>query len=323
MSTNGHDTGAGAGLFRRETTNPVLTPDDWPYPVGAVFNPGAALVDGRTVLLCRVEDRRGISHLTVARSDDGRTGWRIDPQPLICADPQDSTTCWGVENPRLTWVEQSDTWLIAYTAYGPGGPCVALACSPDFYKVEHLGVVRPPEDKDACVLSRLIDGQFVLFHRPSSPLVRRADIWMSRSVDLRAWSTPEPVMRARAGVWWDGTRIGMGPPPLDTPQGWLVVYHGVKDKESGPVYCTGLALLDHDDPAKVLHRGEEWVLSPTAPYERSGDVPNALFPTGLVHDPFTDELRLYYGAGDSVVAMASAPLSVVMDHVLSCPPDAA
>ena len=126
-------------LFVRSTANPLLTPADWPYPVNAVFNPAAAVVDGETVLLCRVEDRRGLSHLTVARSADGVTGWRIDPRPLIVPDGTGHVSRWGVEDPRATWVDEMHRWLITYTAYGPQGPCVALACTGDFRTVEHIG----------------------------------------------------------------------------------------------------------------------------------------------------------------------------------------
>jgi predicted GH43/DUF377 family glycosyl hydrolase len=311
--------GGAADLFVRAPTNPVLTPADWPYPVNAVFNPGAALVDGQTVLLARVEDRRGISHLTAARSHDGLNGWKVDAVPLIGADPADRASCWGVEDPRVTRIDEMDSWIISYTAYGPGGPCVALAITQDFRQVEHIGIAMPPEDKNASLLSRHIDGQFILFHRPSSHQTGRADIWLSRSTDLRSWTTPEPVLRARPSIWWDSVRVGIGPPPLDTPHGWLCVYHGVKQMVGAPIYRAGLVLLDRDNPTEVLHRSEEWVLGPQTEYERVGDVPNTVFPTGLIHDPATDELRVYYGAADTVIAVARAPLSTVLDYVLSCP----
>jgi predicted GH43/DUF377 family glycosyl hydrolase len=179
----------------------------------------------------------------------------------------------------------------------------------------------PPEDKNASLLARHIAGQFVLFHRPSSQMSGRADVWLSRSTDLRSWTHPEPVLSARAGAWWDSVRIGMGPPPLETPQGWLGIYHGVRDSVTGPVYRIGLVLLDLENPAIVRRRSDEWVLAPHADYERRGDVPNVVFPTGLIHDPATDELRLYYGAADTTIALVTARLGRVMDYLLSCPED--
>jgi predicted GH43/DUF377 family glycosyl hydrolase len=306
-------------LFTRAAENPVLTAGDWPYQMNSVFNPSAALYNDETILLCRVEDRRGISHLTVARSADGRTNWRVDPKPLIADDPTDTTSCWGAEDARITYIEELGGYVIAYTTYGPGGPCVALAVTDDFQRVESFGVIMPPEDKNASLFPRRIHDHFVLFHRPVSVMSARADVWLSRSKDLRSWTTPESVMQSRTGAWWDASRIGMGPPPLETAAGWLVVYHGVKEMVATSIYRVGMVLLDLDDPTKVLRRTPSWLLGPDASYERTGDVPNVVFPTGLVHDLASDELRLYYGAADSCIALATANRAEVLDYMLSLP----
>jgi len=126
-------------------------------------------------------------------------------------------------------------------------------------------------------------------------------------------------MQARSGPWWDATRIGMGPPPIETPHGWLTIYHGVKQMVATSIYRVGMVLLDLDNPTKVLRRTPTWVLGPDTDYERIGDVPNVVFPTGLVHDG--DELRLYYGAADSTVSMASARMSEVLDYLIGLPPE--
>lgn len=308
-----------AGLFTRSRHNPLLSIEDWPYPAGSVFNPAATTVDGDTVLLCRVEDRRGISHLTVARSRDGRTGWRVEPVPLLGPDAHHAR--WGVEDPRVTRL--SDHWVVSYTAYGPDGPAVALAATADFRTVEPLGVVRPPPDKNAALLPQLVDGQYVLLHRPMSTETGRSDVWLSRSVDLRAWSPPQLVFAARPGGWWDSVRIGIGPPPLWTPHGWLALYHGIKQMAGGLVYRVGVVLLDAADPAQVRHRGDEWLLAPQAPYERTGEAPNVVFPTGWIHDVEQDQLRVYYGAADTCVALATCSYSALVDYALSCPEPAA
>ena len=103
---------------------------------------------------------------------------------------------------------------------------------------------------------------------------------------------------------------------METPEGWLLVYHGVRQTVAGALYRAGLALLDLDDPSKVIRRCEEWVLGPSESYELVGDVPGVVFPCGLIHDPETDQLRLYYGAADTCIAMATATLSEVLAFVL-------
>jgi predicted GH43/DUF377 family glycosyl hydrolase len=303
-------------LFTRYRGNPLLTPNRWPYTVNAVMNAGAAQVDGTTVLLCRVEDRRGLSHLTVARSRNGFSNWVVDEKPLIEADPSLEYEAWGVEDPRLTWVEELGVWVITFTSFGPGGPGLSMATTKDFRTVERLGLVKAPEDKNGAVLPRRVGEDFILFHRPVTSLTHRADIWLSRSKDLQVWHPPEPVLDARRGGWWDSARVGIGPPPLETSEGWLLIYHGVRETVAGALYRAGLALLDLEEPTRVLRRCAEWVLGPREEYELVGDVPGVVFPCGLLHDPNSDELRLYYGAADTCIAMATASKTAVLDFLL-------
>jgi predicted GH43/DUF377 family glycosyl hydrolase len=310
---------SGRELFERHPENLILTVGDWPYPVNAVFNPAAAAVNGHTVLLARVEDRRGISHLTVARSANGVDGWSIEP-PLLAPDDEIASEQWGFEDPRIVRVDELGRWVITCTAYGPAGPAVFLATTEDFRTVERYGVVRHPEDKNAALLPHRIDGRWVLFHRPKTQAGGgHGEILLSRSDDLASWSAPEQVLQPRAGAWWDSLRIGIGPPPLRTEHGRLLVYHGVKDTVAGDMYRVGLALLDLDEPTRVLRRLPTWILAPLAAYERTGDVPNVVFPCGLLHDPRSDEIRLYYGAADSSICLATTRLGDLLDAVLAAP----
>ena len=169
----------------------------------------------------------------------------------------------------------------------------------------------PPEDKDAALFPRRIDGRWAMIHRPS-PIGGFAHMWISYSPDLRHWGDHTLLLEARDGAWWDAGKIGLGPPPLETSDGWLVCYHGVKSTASGPIYRVGLVLLDLKDPRIVLRRTDEWVISPTAPYERSGDVNKVVFPTGWVLDPTTHRLTVYYGAGDSAIAVVTANLDEIL-----------
>jgi len=313
----------GRELFHRHPGNPILSAEDWPYPVSAVFNPAAAALDGETVLLARVEDLRGISHLTVARSANGVDGWSIDTEPLLAPDFDVDSEQWGFEDPRVVWVAELGRWVVTCTAYGPAGPAVYLATTEDFKTIERYGIVRQPEDKNAALLPHRIDGRWVLFHRPKTEFGgARGEILLSRSADLVSWSAPEQVLQPRDGAWWDALRSGIGPPPLRTEHGWLLIYHGVKETVSGHVYRVGLALLDLDEPTRVLRRLPNWVLAPLAPYERTGDVPNVVFPCGLVHDAASGDVRLYYGAADNSMCLATARLDDLLDAVLSAPPDA-
>ena len=128
-------------LFTRYVANPILTAKDWPYPVNTVFNPGATLLpDGSTLLLCRVEDRRGLSHLSAARSANGVDGWRIDPEPTLLPDPERyPEEVWGIEDPRITYVPELKQYAVAYTSYSRGGPGVSLALTKDFHACERFG----------------------------------------------------------------------------------------------------------------------------------------------------------------------------------------
>src|SRR4029078_4855069 len=168
-------------LFERHPGNPILTAGDWPYPVNAVFNPAAAVCDGQTVLLARVEDRRGISHLTVARSANGLDGWTVDPEPLLAPHGETSEQ-WGFEDARVVWVDELGRWVITCTAYGPAGPAVYLATTEDLAALERHGSVRPPEDKNAALLPHRIDGRWVLLHRPKTQFgAGQGEILLSRS----------------------------------------------------------------------------------------------------------------------------------------------
>jgi predicted GH43/DUF377 family glycosyl hydrolase len=300
-------------LFRRHKDNPILTAADWPYPVNTVFNPGAILMpDGTTLLLCRVEDRRGLSHLCAARSANGRDGWKIDPEPTLVPDvgnhPEE---LWGIEDPRITFLQELKKYAIVYTAFTRDGPGVALALTEDFHSFERYGIIMPPEDKDAAILPTRIDGYWAMIHRPvSAPM---AHMWISYSPDLKHWGRHNLLLEARKGAWWDANKIGLSPPPIETPRGWLVIYHGVRQSCAGCLYRLGLALFDLNKPELCLRRGSEWVFAPEEPYEQRGDVGNVVFPGGTTVAPDGDTINLYYGAADSSIAMATGSVRTLLE----------
>ena len=244
--------------------------------------------------------------------------WRIEAEPLLAPEAGIESEKWGFEDARTVWVDELECFAITCTAYGPSGPAVYLATTQDFLSVERHGIVVNPEDKNAALLPERVDGKWILFHRPTTGFgVTHPYIALSRSSDLVSWSPPEVVLKPRQGAWWDSLRIGIGPPPLKTEHGWLLVYHGVKETVSGAIYRVGLALLDLEDPSLVLRRAPNWIFGPQAPYERQGDVGNAVFPCGMVHDSSSGELRLYYGAADTSICLATAQLDELLETVLA------
>lgn len=298
-----------------------MTANDWPYPAHTVFNPGATNFRGKVLLLARVEDRRGFSHLTKAISEDGVGNWQIDAVPTMKPDldshPEER---WGIEDPRISWLGELDKWAITYTAYSRGGPLVAMALTDDFVNFKRIGPVMPPEDKDAALFPRRINGKWALIHRPIvTNYVPGAHIWLSYSDDLVHWSNGRVLLYARRGGWWDGGKIGLCAPPLETAEGWLMIYHGVRHTAAGAIYRLGLALLDLEDPLKVLRRSDEWVFGPATPYERQGDVADVVFTGGWVLDDTAGLLKMYYGGADTCIALATASISDLLEYLRKCP----
>ncbi|HSG89529.1 MAG TPA: hypothetical protein VLA56_09985 [Pseudomonadales bacterium] len=297
-------------LFQRYEGNPILVPEQWSHTVNAVFNPGAVRFAGETLLLVRVEDRSGISHLAIARSADGLTHWRIEAEPSLAPVAGSYDEAWGIEDPRIT--QCGDEYMIVYTGYSRGGPLVRLASTRDFRTFERRGTLMPPDDKDAALFPCRFGGRWALLHRPSGTA---AHIWLSWSPDLRHWGDHTTLVHARRGGWWDANRIGLGPPPMLTKYGWLILYHGVRTTAAGSLYRLGLAMLDRDNPARVLVRGNEWIFGPEAEYERRGDVPEVVFPCGWILDDDGRSIRLYYGAADTTVCVAMGDLEEIVAYL--------
>jgi len=215
-----------------------------------------------------------------------------------------------VEDPRVT--ELDGRFYMAYTAYGsagahpevgemPLGITPMYAVSDNLISWERLGpVVEGEDNKDHALFPERVDGRFVTFHR------RPPSIWLAFSDDLRSWDSHVEIMQPRPGLW-DGKRIGAGGPPIRTDEGWLVLYHGYDESH---VYCMGAALLDLEDPTKVLKRPKSTVLEPQETWEIRGDVPNVVFGTA---NPVVDGVvHLYYGGADRVIGLATAPLDELL-----------
>ena len=185
-----------------------------------------------------------------------------------------------------------------------------MATTKDFKSAERMGLVCPPDDKNAALFPRKINGLYRMLHRPA---VGGGSVWISASDDLVYWGKPQVVLPARGGPWWDGMRVGAGPPPIETEDGWLLIYHGVKAVAGGPIYRIGAALFDLNQPERLIGRARRWLLGPQEPYERTGDAPNVVFACGAIVRE--GEVRLYYGAADSSICMAKARIDDILTVV--------
>lgn len=306
-----HDGPDGAELIKRFDGNPILRPEGFPHGVSTVFNPGAAVVDGQTLLLVRVEDRTGYSSFAVATSHDGLTDWQVDPARRLLPQRDSFAEQGGIEDPRITQI--GEEYFIAYTGLSAQGPLVCLAKTKDFATWERLGVAMRPDDKDAALFPVKFGGRWAMLHRPT--MAKGSHVWLSFSPDLKHWGDARIVLTARPGGWWDNSKIGLGPPPLLTKDGWLLCYHGVRLTAAGAIYRAGLALLDRDNPARVLTRADEWVFGPEEPYERHGDVGQVVFPCGWILRDDGDTLHIYYGAADTVIGVAQASVDALLGYL--------
>ncbi|TSA49953.1 glycosidase [archaeon] len=303
-------------LLVRSAHNPLICASDMPYQANAVFNVGSADLGDQVLLLLRVESRSGRSHLTVARSRDGVTDWQIEKEPLSPGGDR-AYEEYGAQDCRITRVDELGAWVLDYTAYSQYGPAVAVATTRDFVKVEPLGVAFPPSNKDAAIFPRRINGRYAMLHRP---LAQDGNIWIAYSPDLVHWGENNVVLPLHPGPWWDGSRVGTGIPPIETEYGWLILYHGIKNMPSGPIYRVGAALLDLDEPSRLIAHTRHWLFGPEEPYERTGDVPNVVFPCGgFVRG---EDLWVYYGAADSSICLAKGNVNDIIDAVRADPVEA-
>src|SRR5680860_845573 len=205
--------------FRRHADNPILSSRDLPYSANSVFNAAAVELEGDTLLLLRVEDQCGFSHLTLARSRDGFRNWRIAEEPTLPSDPTNHPEeLWGIEDPRITRMEngdeeadeEGDLFAIVYTAFSACGPLVSLATTRAFLDFTRWGSILPPEDKDAALFPARFGGRYAMIHRPVPAMPNMgAHMWISFSPDLKHWGDHQILLSARSGGRWDANKIGL------------------------------------------------------------------------------------------------------------------
>lgn len=287
-------------LVWRYSGNPVI--DRYPIPCAySVYNSAVVPFDGRFVGVFRTEYKTRMPYLHVGWSDDG-IHWELAHERIQfkCADPEIGNMVYAYD-PRLTRV--GNDYYIQW-CNGYHGPTIGLARTRDFKSFEQLENAFLPYNRNGAIFPRKINGHYAMLSRPSDTgHTRFGDIFYSESPDLTFWGKHRHVMAPGKG-WWQDTKIGAGPSPIETSEGWLLFYHGVLGSCNGFVYSTGAALLDLDEPWKVICRGSEHILTPEASYETTGSVPNVVFPTAAVVDAPSGRIALYCGAADTYTSLA-------------------
>jgi beta-1,4-mannooligosaccharide/beta-1,4-mannosyl-N-acetylglucosamine phosphorylase len=300
--------------FQRSGKNPIITADDIPYECNAVFNAAACKFKNQYILLLRVEGLDGHSHLTLAFSSDGYQ-FDIQPKPWITpsSDPKyEVFERYGVEDPRIT--EINGSFYITYTAYGPHGPRVGIGRTTDFKHFERIALATEVDNKDAVLFPEKIDGAYVMLDRPGGMAGTTGSIWITYSPDFIHWGRSKVLMSPSAG--WGNSKLGASTPPIKTDQGWLVTYHGVRVTGSGRLYRIGAMMLDLKDPSRLIGDTKHFIFGPEEIYERTGDVPNVVFPCGHIVEG-DGTLKIYYGAADTCIGVAEARLEEVVGLALN------
>jgi len=296
----------------RYSGNPII---GW-NPVGRVariFNSAAIPYEGAFVGVFRADHRNGRADLHFGRSADG-IHWDIDADVIPWQDEsgRPKPNSYGYD-PRLVKVE--DTYYINWCDDFPGAS-IGMGRTKDFRTWVKMENPLMPFNRNGVLFPRRINGLYALLSRPSdSGHTPFGDIILSYSPDLTYWGRHRLVMSRGGQGWWQSTKIGAGPVPIETNEGWLLFYHGVTTTCNGYVYSTGAVLLDLEDPSKVLYRTRDYLMTPEKDYETVGFVPNVAFPCAAIVDAPTGRIVLYYGAADTYTALAFCQVDEVLGYL--------
>lgn len=299
----------------RYSANPVI-PRNATRASNSVFNSAVVPFRGAFAGVFRCDDTSRRMNLAAGRSADG-IRWQIadDPIAFTKTDPAIPDSAYKYD-PRVVFIE--DRWYLIW-CNGYHGPCIGLGYTFDFETFYMMDNALMPFNRNGVLFPRRIKGRYAMLCRPSdSGHTPFGDIIYTQSPDLVFWGQHRHVMAPAPfeESAWQCTKIGAGPAPLETSEGWLLFYHGVLTSCNGFVYSFGAALLDLDEPWKVIARSRPYLLSPQAPYETAGDVPNVVFPCACLACGKTRRLALYYGCADTVTSLAFARADEVVDFVL-------
>ena len=303
--------GCTAPMWRHDE-NPIIGRNPLPN-VSRIFNSAVMPFEGSFVGVFRGEQRDGIPHVYFGRSKDA-LHWDFENEKIAFTDEN------GVPfqplyayDPRLVKVD--DTYYIIW-CQDMYGAAIGMASTKDFTTFTRLENPFLPYNRNAVLFPRKINGNFVMLSRPcDNGHTAFGDIFVSESPDMVYWGKHRHVM-GRSDRWWENLKIGGGAAPIETDKGWLMLYHGVVNTCNGYVYSVGAAILDIDEPSRVLHRCGNYILAPEEWYEERGFVPNVCFPCATIHDSATGRIALYYGCADSYVGVAYTTAQEIYDYIL-------
>lgn len=300
----------------RHSANPVIGRRPLPDVLG-IYNSAVVPFGDGFAAVFRLEDRTRFPRLHMGWSDDGLQ-WHIEPKPIVFDNrPGDGDEISDYAyDPRVVKIE--DKYYITWCG-GTNGPTISVATTTDFQQFTRLDNAFLPHNRNGVLFPRRIDGKYFMLSRPSdnghTPF---GDIYISQSPDMIHWGKHRKVMGRGGdehGLWWERTKIGAGPVPIEIEDGWLMIYHGVMDTCNGFVYHMGAAILDRDEPWKVAYRCSNILLAPEADYEVFGHVPNVVFPVAALCDQEQDRLAVYYGAADTVTCLCYSRLSELISYI--------
>ncbi len=296
----------------RYSENPIIDRHAIPS-ANSVFNSAVVAKDGAYVGIFRSDDRCMEQHLFLGKSNDA-IHWDIEPDPLPLYNEKEEQV--GVAtgyDPRVCFLEDRYyvTWCTQFEGYH--GPTIGVAYSYDFKKFYQLQSAFLPYNRNGVLFPKKIGGKFMMLSRPSdnghTPF---GDMFLSESPDMEHWGYHHHVMNPTGWCW---TKVGAGPIPIELDEGWLLIFHGVGTTCNGMIYSIGAAILDKDEPWKVKYRCKPYILHPETSYECVGDVPNVCFPCATLTDAATGRIAIYYGAADTVVALAFTQVDELVKYI--------
>jgi beta-1,4-mannooligosaccharide/beta-1,4-mannosyl-N-acetylglucosamine phosphorylase len=301
------------GVVWRYSKNPI-TQRNMTKSSGRIFNSGVCEYEDGFIGIFRSDSKAGNPDLLLGKSKDG-IRWEFEDQNIQWEDEDGNDYIPNCPyDPRLLKID--DTYYASWCT-DFNGPAIAIGKTKNFKKFVRLDNATIPFNRNGVLFPRKVNGLYQLLSRPSdnghTPF---GDIYLSQSPDLTFWGKHRKVMASGIN-WWQATKIGAGPEPIETTEGWLMFYHGVTKTCSGLVYSFGAAILDINEPSKVLYRTRQYLLTPEMPYETIGYVPNVCFPCANLYDAKTGRIAIYYGCADTYIGICFAEVNELVNHIKS------